>query len=122
MRKLNYEKLKKSALTDLEGLKAAFIKYLMEKLDYFEGEAKYVANTDMNDPYSAPYIVQDYDGNIVLDGEEYEVRKCHTDFCMCGMFHYADKTPFQFYMFILKSDLSDNTVGSYMKARKLYKL
>ena len=86
----------------------------------FEDEADFVVKCDFENPYDTPFILQDYEGDYIVDGKEYEVRSCHTDFCYCGLFHLADKEPFEFYMFFDRETMSDNTVGSYQNATKLY--
>jgi hypothetical protein len=108
MRDINLNNLTRKDLMDHDAISEAFKKYLMDVLGDFEN------------PYDTPFILQDYEGDYTVDGKEYEVRSCHTDFCYCGLFHLADKEPFEFYMFFDRETMSDNTVGSYQNATKLY--
>ena len=71
-------------------------------INYDEFEADNAAS-DMNDPYNAPFILQEYEG-IYRNGEiEYTVRNCWTDFMRCGLFELANAKKFKFYMYIDKS-------------------
>ena len=74
----------------------------------------------MENPYDAPFVLQEYEGNFTIDGIEYEVRACHTDFCYCGLFYLSDVQPFEFYMLFDTSTMSDGTVGGYSSATKKY--
>ena len=107
-------------LKDFNELLSAYRKYLMDELGYDEEDAV-LATSDFDDPYNMEYIVQDYEGEYSVDGVEYEVRSCHTDFMQIGLFHLAGVTPFEFYMFMNLEDI-DGTVGSYMNSRKKYVL
>ena len=51
---------------------------------------------------------------------EYTVRNCWTDFMRCGLFELANAKKFKFYMYIDKSSMPDETVGSYTRANKKY--
>lgn len=119
MTELNWDELKASDLKSLDELIEAYKAYLMRVLGYDKSEAE-LASTDMTDPYNVEYVLQEYDGDYEVEGKEYEVRYCYTNFCYCGLFHLADKEPFEFYMFFDKSTLPDQTVGSYTKADKKF--
>ena len=118
--KINLNQISEKDLIDHAAISDAFKKYLMDVLDYSEDEANFVASTDFANPYNTPFIVQDYKGNYIIDGCEYEVRTCSTNFCIVGLYHLADVTPFKFYMFFDLKTLPDQTVGSYQSARKMY--
>ena len=120
MREVNFNNLTCNDLIDHAAISEAFKKYLMEVLEYSEGEADFVISTDFENPYNTPFIIQDYEGNYTVDGKEYEVRLCRTDFSACGLWHMAELPPFEFYMFFDLETLPDTTVGSYQKSRKLY--
>ena len=120
MREVELENLMGKDLIDHATIAGEFKRYLMEVLEYDEDEANFIVYTDFEDPYGTPFITQDYVGNYTVDGKEYEVRICHTDFCACGLWHLAELPPFEFYMFFDLETLPDTTVGSYMGARKLY--
>ena len=111
--------IKKDALVEHETLIEAFKDYLMREFDYDEEDAT-IASDDLQDPYNTPYILEDFQGRISIDGIDYEVRFCHTDFNYCGLFHMANAAPFEFYMLIDCSTLHGQTIGDYMKARKIY--
>lgn len=119
MKKLNVKKLKSSDLIDVEILVEHYKNYLKKELYYSDEEAE-IASFDMNDPYTAEFIVQDYEGTFIIDGTEYSIRSCKTDFCRCGLYHLADVTPFEFYMLFDTATMKDKTVGSYMKAEKKF--
>ena len=120
MREIDLDAVTAEELLDHAAIAQEFKKYLMDVLGYFEDEADFVVKCDFENPYDTPFILQDYEGDYIVDGKEYEVRSCHTDFCYCGLFHLADKEPFEFYMFFDRETMSDNTVGSYQNATKLY--
>ena len=120
MRNIDLEKITSSDLIDHAILSKAFKNYLMEVLEYSEYEADFVIASDFGLPYDTPFIMQDYEGRFVVDGKDYEVRMCRTDFCACGMFHLAELPPFEFYMFFDLDTMPDTTVGSYRKAKTLY--
>ena len=68
-------------LIDREELVEAFKSYLMENLYYSKSEAE-LAASDFEDPYETPYIYQEYESTIVLDGIKYEVRYCKTNYAI----------------------------------------
>ena len=120
MRNVDLNNLTRKDLMDHDAISEAFKKYLMDVLGYFEDEADFVVKCDFENPYNTPYILQDYEGEYTVEGKNYKVYLCHTDFCYCGLFQHADKKPFKFYMFFDIETLPDNTVGSYQNATKLY--
>lgn len=120
MREIDLDAIVRSDLIDHVAISKAFKNYLMEVLKYDESEADFVISTDFENPYNTPFIMQDYEGEFTIDGKDYEVRLCRTDFCACGLFHLADILPFEFYMFFDLETLPDTTVGSYQNAKKMY--
>lgn len=122
MREIDLDKLTAKDLIDHTAISHAFKNYLMEVLEYDEIEADFVVSTDFENPYNTPFIMQDYEGEYSVDGKNYEVRSCRTDFCVCGLWHLAELPPFEFYMFIDLDTLPDTTVGSYQRATKMYLL
>ncbi|MBE6643569.1 MAG: hypothetical protein E7615_07945 [Ruminococcaceae bacterium] len=120
MKKVNLDKLTSADLIDHTAISEAFKNYLMKVLKYDEGEADFVVKNDFANPYETPYIMQDYEGEIEVDGKAYSAYSCHTDFNYCGLFHLANKKPFKFYMLIDSDDIADRTVGSYISAKKMY--
>lgn len=119
MAMLKWEKVKPEDLLDVDELAQAFKEYCMKRLDYDEFEAE-IAASDMKDPYNTPYIMQEYEGPYYDGDIEYSVRNCWTDFSRCGLWELSDKKKFKFYMYIDKSSMPDETVGSYTRARKKY--
>ena len=63
-------------LIDREELVDAFKSYLMENLYYSKSEAE-LAASDFEDPYETPYIYQEYESTIVLDGINAECAQRH---------------------------------------------
>ena len=120
MGRVSLNKLTSKDLIDHAALSEAFKTYLIKILKFDEYRADFVVSNEFENPYNAPFVVQNYEGSYTVDGKWYEVRSCHTDFCYCGLFHLANKKPFKFYMFFDRETLPDNTVGSYQKAKKLY--
>lgn len=114
------EYTRENLITNQE-LVEAFKLYLKKELGYNDDEAN-IAATDMENPYSTPFIVQDYEEEIELDGIVYEVRSCKTDFCMCGLYHLADLTPFEFDMLIDMTNVEEELVSEYNAADKLFYL
>jgi len=119
---LDLENISEKDLKDHTALSEEYKKYLMDVLEYDEEDAKFVIALDFKNPYETVYIRQDYEGIATIGAHTYEVCACRTDFRLCGMFHLADKPPFEFYMLFDKDTMPDRTVGSYMKSRKVYLL
>lgn len=120
MKKFVLEEITSSDLIDHAAIAQEFKNYLMNTLEYDEFEADFVVENDFSNPYDTPFILQDFEDRITIDGTEYEVRFCRTDFCACGLFHFADVEPFEFYMLFDMNTMADTTVGSYQRARKMY--
>jgi hypothetical protein len=120
MRDIDFGNLTSKDLIDHAALSEAFKKYLIEVLGYDEGEANFVISADFENPYDTSYITQDYEGEYAVDGKDYEVRSCQTDFCAVGLWNLAELSPFEFYMFFDLETMPDTTIGSYRKAKKLY--
>ena len=121
MKDINIHNLTKKDLVSNDELLKAYKIYLQEELDYSGWEVE-MAASDLVNPYEAPFIIQDYEGNVEIDGIEYEVRSCHTDYCYCGLFHLANVKPFEFLMLFVADDVQDSSVGSYSDATKLFVL
>ena len=119
MKRYNLSKIDKEKLMDVEGLKKEYKKYLKRVLKYDDFEAEYVT-TDLDNPYETEYLDQEYLGEVDIDGFLYEARTCWTNLMKCGMFHLADKKPFEFLMLFDTTTMSDYSVGSYSSARKLF--
>ena len=120
MRNVDLNNLSGKDLLDHDAISKAFKKYLMDVLGYDEGAADFVVKCDFETPYNAPFVLQDYEGDYTVDGKKYSVRFCYTEFRACGLFHLAEKEPFEFYTLFDLETLPDNTVGSYQNAKKLY--
>ena len=119
MRRKNINRITKNDLVEHEMLIASYKDYLKKKFSYDEFEAT-IAYSDLDDPYDTPYIMQEHEGEINIDGIVYEVRFCYTDFGACGLSHMAKAAPFKFYMLFDKTTMNDNTVEGYQRARKVY--
>lgn len=120
MREIDINNLTGKNLIDHNGISEALKNYFIETLGYDDFIAEFVVSEDFQNPYTTPYIVQEYVDEAFVDGKEYEVRWCRTDFCMCGLYHLAELPPFEFYMFIDRETMPDDSVSSYMNARKMY--
>lgn len=118
----NVENLVSSDLVKWEMLAHKFKRYLMNVLDYDKEEADFVIDVDFRDPFVVPYIDYDYEGDVAIDGVEYEVYNGTSAFENVGMF-LEDGTPaFEFYTLFDKSTLKDDSLESYKKAKKAYVL
>lgn len=120
MRAIDFDNIAGKDLIDYDGISSAYKKYLIDVMGYEEDEANFVINMDFSNPYDTPYIIQDYEGVYKVDGKEYEVRSCYTDFTCVGIFDYAEIEPFVFYMLIDKETLTDSMISTYRNARKMY--
>lgn len=121
MKEISLNDLKREDLVSGEQLVQAYKEYLKAELGYDEFEAEF-ASEDMKNPYDTPYILQEYEGDYDVDGVWYEIRKCETNFCYCGMFHLSGVKPFEFYMLFDKSTMDGDTVGDYSAAKKMFVL
>ena len=110
---------KREELVELDAFIEAFKDHMRREAGYGDWELS-MLTCDLKDPYNTPYIMQDFLDNRVIDGVEYEVRRCYTNFAVCGLFHLMNVAPFKFYMLIDCSTLENGTVGAYSKARKMY--
>jgi len=120
MKEYDIDLITANDLVDYDTLVQAFKEYLMDVLEYDEDEADFVIEADFENPYDTPFISQEYEGDITVEGIDYEVRFCETDFCSCGLFHLADLPSFAFYMLFDQVSMKDQTVGSYQAAKKKY--
>ena len=120
MREIDLDTVTAEELLDHAAIAQEFKKYLMDVIGYDDGDADFVTRTDFANPYDTPFIEQDFEGEYTIDGKEYEVRSCKTNFMMVGLFHLADVEPFEFYMLFDKETLPDNGVRTYQKAEKKY--
>lgn len=119
-REINLDNLTNKDLLDHSAIAERFKQYLMEVLEYDADEADFVVKCDFENPYDTPFIMQDYEGNYTIEGKEYEVRFCYTEFKAVGLWHLEDKDPFEFYMFFDLETLPNKNVRSYKNAKKLY--
>lgn len=122
MSKVNWRKLTSNDLMDHASISAAFKTYLIEVIGYSESEADFIIAADFANPYNTSFIMQDFERMVNVDGKEYEVRSCYTDFSACGLFHPAKVKRFKFYMLFDLETLPDQTVASYSKSKKWYLL
>lgn len=103
-------------ILDENGIRAAFAEHLMKYRDYSEAEVA-EAVSDFPDRYSLPYLDEEYIGEEIIDGVEYEKNACITDFLRCGI---EGIPAFKFYSFYAVEDIPNHLVSEYMAARKLY--
>ena len=83
---------------------------------YSEEEAD-VAVHDFPDPYSNPYLREEYIDTVEVDGIEYERNADCVDLTVCGI----DNVPrFCFYTLYRVDDIPNHKVGEYRDARKLF--
>ncbi len=103
---------------DLQGIKNAFAKHLIENRGYSEQEAA-IAVSDFPDPYGLPYLDEEYIGEETIDGIEYEQNASYTSFWKVGI---DDIPMFRFYTYYAVDDIPNHMVGEYMNARKLFRV
>lgn len=96
-----------------------FVRYL-EDVQGLSHEDALFGSTGFPDPYSLPYLFEEYVEDSEIDGATVEVRDCWTDFSM--MMTLDNSRPFRFRKYIFTPDDFDRTVGSYRAAKKLYAL
>ena len=120
MRKVDLDNLASKDLIDHTAISEAFKNYLMDVLEYDESEADFIVCVDFENPYNTPFIMQSYEGKYTVDGKDYEVRLCYTDFATCGLWRLAERSPFEFYMLFDLDTMPDTTVESYQASKKMY--
>ena len=119
MKKLNLDKVKTKDFVNGDVLVRKFQEYLMKNLDYSEVEAQ-IASSDMKNPYTAPYVFQDAIAVMDIEGTQYEVRFCHTNFTYCGIYCPENIKPFEFYVFYDRSTIKNNIGAEYIAAKKFF--
>ncbi|MBQ4527533.1 MAG: hypothetical protein II998_05630 [Clostridia bacterium] len=119
MRNVNFKNLKEEELINVDSLIEFYKEYLKTKLGYNDYEIM-IASEDLRNPYATPYINMSYLADCEIGGIKYGVYPCYTDFSLCGLYHLADVSPFEFYMLFDLSTMPDKTVGSYLNARKMF--
>jgi hypothetical protein len=117
-KKPNWADLEDSAFIDQSMLNQLFAEY-MKKVLHFDDESVALFASDLEKLYGVPYLTQDYLEVIDRNGVKYEVRYCRANFSVCGFCSPRTKA-FKFYVLFDKSTMPDNTVGSYIDARKLF--
>ena len=117
-KKPDWTTLDDSAFLDQTSLEQAFSEY-MKKVLHFDNESVELFAGDLRKLYGVPYLTQDYLETITRNGTAYEVRACRANFSVCGFCSPRTKS-FRFYVLFDKSTMPDNTVGSYIDARKLF--
>lgn len=118
----NIDEIVAADLVELSALSGRFRVFLMKELEYDREEADFVIATDFADPFIAPYIDYEYEGDIVIDGVEYEVYAGVSAFENVGIFLDDDEPSFEFYTLFDKSTLKDDSLDAYRKAKKFYVL
>ena len=103
---------------ELDGIKAAFAEHMMMHRGYSREEAD-MAVSDFPDPYSNCYLDEDFVGDCEIDGEEYGQYACYTNLWRVGIVGMPE---FRFYTYYRRSDIPNNRVGEYKKAKKLYQI
>lgn len=104
-----------------EQIRTEFINYLIKRHSLDEDEAKFAA-CDFPDPFANCYLISEYECNVQIEGKEYKMYSCKTDFCRFDTF--SDKvSPFKFNIYYYFEDKKITyTVGEYREAPKLYEL
>ena len=103
---------------DLQGIKDAFAKHMIEHRGYSEQEAA-IAVSDFPDPYELPYLDEEYIDEVTIDGVDYERNASYTSFWKCGL----EGIPmFRFYTYYCIDDIPNHQVGEYINARKLFQV
>ena len=102
----------------IDGIRRAFGEHMMKYRGYSEEEAK-VAVHDFPDPYSNPYLREEYIDDVEVDGIEYERNADCVDLTVCDI---DDVPRFCFYTLYCIEDIPDHKVGEYRTARKLFQI
>lgn len=111
-----------SDLVNLKSLSDKFREYLMAVLEYDEEEAAFVVDMDFADPFLAPYIDNEYEGDVTVDGVEYEVYSGVSAFENVGMYLDDDLPAFEFYTMFEKATIKDDSLKAYKEAKRVYVL
>ena len=102
----------------IDGIKQAFAEHLMKYRGYSNEEAE-MAVSDFPDPYTLPYLSEDFiEHNVEIDGVLYEMNASYTSLWRVGITGIPE---FRFYTYYCEEDITNHTVGEYMKARKLFR-
>jgi len=111
------ENITNADMIDKKALDDALIEYMftVQALDY-----AYITLVlkDFEDFYTCPWLREEYIEMREIDGIEYEVRACWTDFTMFMTFTNDER--FRFYMLTHLEDPDDTSVEAYRKADKKY--
>ncbi|MBE6618413.1 MAG: hypothetical protein E7626_01355 [Ruminococcaceae bacterium] len=102
----------------IDEIKQAFADHLMKYRGYSPEEAD-MAVSDFPDPYSNCYLNEEYIGHCEIDGVAYEQNASSTVLWRVGIPNVPD---FFFYTYYREEDIESRTVGSYMNARKLFRV
>lgn len=101
-------------------LRENFADYLMKYQYCTPSDARMIAQ-EFPDPYTNPYLQEEWIGTETINGEKYQSYASCVDFSM--FYSFSNALPYRFYTYYLVSDLMPNrTVGDYRKARKLFAL
>lgn len=103
---------------NVEEIKQAFAKHLMNYRGYTEEEAD-IAVCDFPDPYSNCYLDEQYIESCEIDGVAYTKYASSTFLWRVGIHNVPN---FNFYTYYREEDIKDCTVGEYMNARKLFQV
>lgn len=120
MRSIDLDKVTGKDLINHDAIAQAFKQYLMEVIGYDAMDADFIVRNDFANPYDTPFIEQEFEGEYTIDGKDYEVRSCKTNFMMVGLYRLADTKPFEFYVLFDKATMANSTVGAYQMADKMY--
>lgn len=103
---------------NIKEIKQAFAQHLIKYRNYTAEEAE-IAVSDFPDPYSNPYLDEDYIGPYEIDGILYGQYASTTALWRVGIHNVPD---FQFYTYYREEDIKGGTVGDYINARKLFQV
>lgn len=100
-----------------ERLDEALVEYL-KKVQHCDSFDVTMMLMDFKDPYTCCWIGREFVEDIEVDGKDYTVYACYTDFYHFRTFNNEDH--FKFYMLMHREDPGDHTVGAYMRSERLY--
>ena len=111
------ENVTSADLIEKKALVDALVEYMVT-VQYLDRSSMDLVLNDFEDFYACPWLREEYVGMRKIDGIEYEVRACWTDFSMFMSFTNDER--FKFYMLTHLKNANDRTVAAYIEADKKY--
>lgn len=103
---------------ELEEIKKEIIRHFKKVNDEYECFEPYeIENIAANFGYLGPGVSEKYVDNVIIDGEEYEMRACWVGGCFC-----VGELCFKCYSLYRVADIPHCYISEYQVSKKLYSL